>query len=214
MSDLHINSMGDPRSIPIDPKESLLPSGDLPTKSQWTLDAERVKQNESYIEGGDYDGGADNVTKFLIPVQQPSLLSTFNIVVILVVFLVIVMLYYVMQLQTAQSCRATKPAAKKSQPVQEPEQEPEPIAQDQSMEGFSITNPLSSTFYGSYGGVPVKSSNSAPMNSPNSYDGQTVISNSYKNKERADHLNKMDMGPRSLTDNIKNVEYEHARKMG
>ena len=196
---LHMNVNSDPQ--PISKGEVLLPDDFKPESPP-----------VGGYEGGDYDGGADNVTKFLIPVQQPSLLSTFNIVVILVVFLVIVMLYYVMQLQTAQSCRAAKPKARKSQPVQEPE--PEPIAQDQSMEGFSITNPLNSTFYGSYGGVPVKSSNSAPMNSPNSYDGQTVISNSYKNKERADHLNKMDMGPRSLTDNIKNVEYEHARKMG
>lgn len=214
MADTHINPLVDPKSLSIDPRSlSIDPKTDLLSEEKNSFPI-NMDNDDKVVDGdGDeVDGGADPVARYLIPVQQPSLLSTFNIVVVLIIFLIIVMLYYVMQLQKSQSCQAIKPKKKVTPVVEEPEMDP--INQDQSMEGFSATRPLSSTFYGSYGGVPVKSSNSAPMNSPNSYDGQTVIANSYKNKERADHLLKMDMGPRSLTDNMKSVEFEHARQMG
>lgn len=150
-------------------------------------------------------GGLQSV---LIPVEQASLLTTFNIMVAVILVLVLILIYYVMQLQKKQSCRAVK---RRSQQVPEDDPLELNIVQDNSLQGFEVNKSV--TDYMSYGNVPVHSSNSAVL-PVGTYDGQTYIPNSSKNKLLRDALLTKEMGPRSQTDVQGMVEYEHARKMG
>lgn len=164
--------------------------------------------SKAQISNNEFYGGLSSV---LIPVEQTSLVSTFNIMVVVIIVLVLILIYYVMQLQKKQSCKSVR-RPKSIQPIQ-PENDPLDLSvvQDQSMEGFSVNRAV--TDYMSYGNVPVHSSNSAVL-AVGTYDGQTYIPNSSKNKLMRDALQKRLMGARSRTDDQSMVEYENARKMG
>lgn len=202
-----------PKAIdPSNPEHVKLPSCESQGVSSYSITAAA----QARARGDDYPplnceqngvayGGLSSV---LIPVEQTSLVSTFNIMVVVIIVLVLILIYYVMQLQKKQSCKSVK-RPKSIQPVNDPLDLS--VVQDQSMEGFSVNRPV--TDYMSYGNVPVHSSNSAVL-AVGTYDGQTYIPNSSKNKLMRDALQKRLMGARSRTDDQSMVEYENARKMG
>lgn len=185
-------------------------SQNMPEESIYSKQARLQRENADYI-GGTYGG----LSSVLIPVEQTSLVSTFNIMVVVIIVLVLILIYYVMQLQKKQSCKSVR-RSKSIQPVNDPLDLS--VVQDQSMQGFQVNRALLSDYddytdYMSYGNVPVHSSNSAVL-AVGTYDGQTYIPNSSKNKLMRDALQKRLMGARSRTDDQSMVEYENARKMG
>lgn len=197
--------------VPINLNDDLAPKGgedpqnpNMPEESPYSRAARLQRESQDYI-GGDMYGGLQSV---LIPVEQVSLFSSFNIMVAVILVLVLILIYYVMQLQKKQSCRTTK---RRSQVQSEDDPLQLSIVQDNSLQGFEVNKSL--TDYMSYGNVPVHSSNSAVL-AVGTYDGQTYIPNSSKNKLLRDALLTKEMGPRSQTDVQGMVEYEHARKMG
>jgi hypothetical protein len=209
-----------PKAIdPSNPEHVKLPSCESQGVSSYSITAAA----QARARGDDYPalnceqngvayGGLSSV---LIPVEQTSLVSTFNIMVVVIIVLVLILIYYVMQLQKKQSCKSVR-RPKSIQPANDPLDLS--VVQDQSMQGFQVNRALLSDYddytdYMSYGNVPVHSSNSAVL-AVGTYDGQTYIPNSSKNKLMRDALQKRLMGARSRTDDQSMVEYENARKMG